>query len=159
MEILGASFLPVGGKKEKETFGVLRDLSGTVVKSVRKFEEAVEAYSELDFDEGGELLSELDELESEADRYGIEFESRLGEGAFLPVFRGDLSRLSESIDDMVDAAESATREIYRRPRVFEDLARAEEEEDGADSIRLGLVDLSGKAMASAESLASAARSM
>ncbi len=57
---------------------------------------------------------------------------------------------------MADTAEEAIREIYRRPKVFEDLAKAEEENEEARSIRVGLVDLAGKAVSSARSLDNAA---
>lgn len=152
MKLLGISLLPIGGKREKETFETLKDLSKTVVNSVNKFEDGVAAYSEQKFDEGEGLLLEVDELESEADEHGLKFESKLGGGAFLPAFRGDLSRLAESIDDIADMAEESIREIYRRPKVFEDLAEAEKENEEVKSIRVGLVDLAGKAVTSAQSL-------
>lgn len=150
--VLETTLLPIGGNREKKTFETLKNLSKTVVESVRKFEEGVSAYSEQKFDEGDDLLLKVDELESEADEYGLKFESELGGGAFLPAFRGDLSRLAESIDDMADMAEESIREIYRRPRVFKDLAKAEEENEEIVSIRVGLVDLAGKAVASAKAL-------
>lgn len=148
--VLEITLLPIGGDREKKTFETLKNLSKSVVGSVRKFEEGVTAYSEQKFDEGKDLLIEVDELESEADEYGLKFESELGGGAFLPAFRGDLSRLAESIDDIADMAEESIREIYRRPKVFEDLAEAEEKNEEVKSIRVGLVDLASKAVASAE---------
>lgn len=144
--------LPIGGKREKKTFGTLKDLSDTVVETVDRFKDGVTAYSERKFDEGENLLAEVDELESEADNYVSKFESELGEGAFLPTFRGDLSRLAESIDNISDTAEDSIREIYRRPKIFDDLAEAEEKNEGVESIRTGLVNLAGKAVVSARSL-------
>lgn len=152
MKYLAVSLLPFGGKREKKTFKTLKDLSSSVVASVVKFEEGVTAYSEQDFEEGGDLLIEVDELESEADKHGFKFESMLGGGAFLPAFRGDLSRLAESIDDIADMAEESLREIYRRPKVFEVLAEAEKEDEEVKSIRTGLVELAGKSVASVQSL-------
>lgn len=87
MKFFEICLLPVGGRREKKTFETLKNLSKTVVKSVEKFEEGVEAYTEQKFDKGKELLREVDEIESEADKYGFRFESELREGAFLPAFR------------------------------------------------------------------------
>lgn len=152
MEFLGISFLPIGGKKEKRTFETLRKLSETVVKTVDKFKEGVVAYSEHKFSKGKDLLLEVDKLESQADKYVAKFETELGGGAFLPTFRGDLSRLAESIDNIADMAEESIREIYRRPKIFEDLRKAEEENKETESIRVGLVNLANKAVESAQAL-------
>ncbi|KXB05519.1 hypothetical protein AKJ50_00675, partial [candidate division MSBL1 archaeon SCGC-AAA382A13] len=92
----------------------------------------------------------VDKLESEADEHGLTFEAALGDGAFLPSFRGDLSRLAESIDDTADMAEESIREIHRRPKVFEELAKAEEKHEEIKGIRKGLVELAGKAVESAK---------
>lgn len=152
MKILEIGLLPVGGKREKKTFETLKNLSNTVVESVEKFEEGVKSYLDGDFDKGFELLLEVDKLETKADDYGFKFESELGSGAFLPAFRGDLSRLAEAIDEMADRAEESVREIYRRPRLFEDLEKAEEENEDAKLLREGLVELAGKAVISAKAL-------
>ena len=150
MEFLGICLLPIGGRKEKETYDTLKALSRTVVKSVKKFREGIEAYSELDFERGEDLLEEVDELESEADKHGYKFESQLREGAFLPAFRGDLSKLAETIDDIADMAEESIREVHRRPKMYSELAEAEEENKDVKSVRDGLVDLASKAVDSAE---------
>lgn len=152
MEFLGISLLPIGGKKEKEAFETLKNLSETVVKSVKKFEDGITAYSKQEFDKGEDLLQKVDELESEADEYGFKFESELGKGVFLPAFRGDLSKLAESIDDIADTAEESIREIYRRPQIFKDLKKAEKEKEEVKAIRIGLVDLAEKAVVSAQTL-------
>lgn len=152
MKFLGISLLPIGGNKEKKTFQTLTELSKTVVKCAEKFREGVQAYSNQNIEEGEKLLFEVDEIESEADIYCFQFESKLGEGAFLPVFRGDLSRLAESIDDTADMAEESIREIHRRTKLFDDLSQAEKENEKVASIRTGLVKLAGKAVESARVL-------
>jgi hypothetical protein len=152
MSFFQIALLPIGGKREKKTFETLKNLSNTVVKSVKKFREGVSAYSELNFEKGEKILGEVDDLESEADKYGYQFESELGGGAFLPAFRGDLSKLAESIDDIADTAEESIREIYRRPRTFEDLAEAEKKDEEVKRIRSGLVELAEKSVGSAEAL-------
>ena len=146
MDFLKVSLLPVGGRREKKTYERLKEHSKTVVKSLEKFEEGIKAYSEQDFEKGKTLLQKVDELESEADKKGYEFESKLREGAFLPAFRGDLSELSESIDDIADMAEESIKEVYRRPKVFDELVEAESKDEDAKTIRKGLVELAGNAV-------------
>lgn len=148
MKFLGISLLPIGGKREKKTLQTLENLSKTVVKCVEKFREGVQAYSERSIEKGEEILLEVDGLESEADKYGLQFETELGKGVFLPNFRGDLSRLAESIDETADMAEESMREIHKRTKLFDDLAQAEEKNEQVKSIRTGLVELAGKAVTS-----------
>ncbi len=150
MKFLLVNLLPLGGNKEKESFRILKKLSSSVVETVVKFREGVKAYAEQNYEKGEDILEKVDELESEADSFGFKFESILGEGAFLPAFRGDLSRLAESIDDTADMAEEAIREIHRRPKIFQILAEAEKKNEEAKSLRTGLVDLAEKAVESAK---------
>jgi len=150
MKIFEISLLPIGGSREKETFQMLTDLSQTVLRCVEKFEESVRAYSELDFERGERFAREVDELESEADVYGYKFEAKLGEGAFLPTFRGDLSKLAESIDDTADMAEESIREIGWRKKVFTEMMEAEDKNGEVKIIRKGLADLAGLAVKSVQ---------
>lgn len=153
INLLQIGLLPIGGKREKRTFKILTDLSSTVVDSVREFKKGVSAYSELDFEEGKNQLKSVDELESEADEYGFKFESKLGRGeAFLPAFRGDLSRLAESIDEIADIAEETINEMDRRPHTFERLSEAAEESNEVENFGKGLVELADKAIDSAVTL-------
>lgn len=146
LEFLGITLLPVGGGKEKSVFEDFKKHSEAVVVTVRKFEEVIAAYSEEKYEKGEELRKEVDKLESKADRLGAKFEAGLSLGAFLPAFRGDLSRLSEKIDDVADMAEEAIRCVYLRPRVFEDLRKAERRNDEVKAIRVGLVELASKSV-------------
>ncbi len=152
MDLFKIGFIPIGGKKEEKTFEILVVLSKTVVKCVEKFRDGVNEFSKNNLEKGREILSEVEKLESEADEHNFKFKSRLGGGAFLPTYRGDLSKLSESIDDIADVAERSIREINRRPRVFEDLKKAEKKNEKAEFLRLGLVDLAEKAVKSTRAL-------
>lgn len=152
LEIFDIALLPIGGGKEKEAFQTLKKHSEIVVDSVEKFKDAIEAYSKGELDEGNNLLHEIDQLESKADKIGEKFEASLGSGAFLPAFRGDLSRLGERVDDVVDMADEGIKEIHLRPRLFEELAEAEEENADVKAIRVGLVDLADKAVDSSKAL-------
>lgn len=151
MLFLEISLLPIGGKKEKETYQTLKELSNTVVKTVEKLQEGVQEYSEQNYEGGKDYLQKVDQLESKADEVGLKFELELGKGAFLPAYRGDLSRLAESIDDTADRAEETIREIDRRTRLFDELSDAEKENDEIKSVREGLVELAEKAVLSAKS--------
>lgn len=152
MKFLGITLLPIGGGKEKSAFKTFKKHSKAVVDTVKKFEDAIAAYSEQKYGKGEELLLEVDELESKADELGWKFEVGLGSGAFLPAFRGDLSRLSEKVDDVADMAEEAVRCVYHRPKLFDDLTKAEKKNDEVKSIRVGLVGLASKSVDSAAAL-------
>lgn len=151
MLFLEISLLPIGGKKEKETYQTLKELSHTVVKTVEKLQKGVKEYSKQNYEGGKDFFHEVDQLESKADKVGLNFELELGKGAFLPAYRGDLSRLAESIDDTADQAEETIREIDRRTRLFDELSEAEKENEEIKSIRKGLVELVEKAVLSARS--------
>ncbi len=148
MGFLEIALLPIGGGKEKEAFQILDDLSHHVLQNVEKFREAAKAYADGDLEKGDKLFVEVDKLESEADKDGLKFEYKLGEGAFLPSFRGDLSRLAESIDDTADKATDSIKEIHRRPKLFEELSKAEEKNEDAKVIREDLVNIAEKAVES-----------
>jgi len=147
---LEIALLPIGGGKEKEAFKILDNLSNNVLRNVEKFREAAEAYTEGDIEKGDKLFVEVDKIESEADKDGLKFEYKLGEGAFLPSFRGNLSRLAESIDDTADQATDALKEIHRRPKLFEELKEAEQKDENAKVLRQGLVDIAEKAVESTQ---------
>jgi len=152
LHVFGVSFLPVGGKKEKAAFKTIKRHATAVTQTAEKFEEAFVAYSEQKFKKGEKLAWEVDQLETKADRTRVKFETELGAGAFLPAFRGELARLSERLDDVADMAEDAIRGIRLRPRIFKVLAKAEKKKKGARAIRIGLVELAGKAANTARAL-------
>ncbi len=146
------SLLPIGGKREKAAFDTLKRHAAVVSDAVEKFRETMAAFSERKFDEAEKLAQEVDKLESKADKTRVKFEAELGAGAFLPVFRGDLSRLSERLDDVADMAEEAIRGIKLRPKLFDVLAKAEKKDKKVEVIRVGLVELAGKAVETTRAL-------
>lgn len=145
-------FLPIGGKREKAAFDTLKRHAAVVTNTVKKFKETMAAFSEQKFDKAEKLAQEVDQLESKADKTRVKFEAELGAGAFLPVFRGDLARLSERLDDVADMAEEAIRGIKLRPKLFDVLVKAEKKDKKAEAIRVGLVELAGKAVETARAL-------
>jgi len=150
--VLEISLLPVVGRRERTAFEMLKEHTAMVVRAVERFEEAMVAYFDGKLEEGERIASEVYRLETKADRIRAEFENQLGVGAFLPSFRGELAKLSERLDDVADRAEEAVREIKLRPKVFEDLTRAEKKDRRAGAIRLGLVELAGKATKTTKAL-------
>ncbi|MFP4005389.1 MAG: DUF47 domain-containing protein [Candidatus Hadarchaeia archaeon] len=152
INLIQIALLPIGGRREKKTFDIITNLSSTVVESVKEFKKGVQAYSELDFETAKKHLENVRDLESKADKHGFNFELKLGGGeAFLPTFRGDLSRLAESIDDIADIAEETINEIDRRPVTFEKLSDASEKA-GIENIGTDLVELAERAIESAKTL-------
>ena len=123
--------MPIFGGKESSVFEAIEDHLKVVSESLVAFRELMVAYLEGDLERAKAFEREVDELESKADTLRRNIETMLYEGAFLPANRGDYVRLSELIDQVADAAESAAHTlILARPKVPEELK---------DEI-LGLVD-------------------
>lgn len=106
------------GGKETDVFEAIDRHLDVVENALMAFRELVEAYLEGDFNRAKELEGEVSRLETEADGLRRSIELMLYEGAFLPVSRGDYVRLSELIDQVADAAESASHTlILAKPKV------------------------------------------
>lgn len=114
--------MSIFGGKESDVFDAIEDHLGVVKKTLEGFRKLMEAYMNGDIEEAKNLEEEVSRLESEADKLRRNIELMLYEGAFLPVSRGDYVRLSELIDQVADAAESAAHVlILAKPRVPEEL--------------------------------------
>jgi len=110
--------MPIFGGKETDVFGAIDEHLGAVMESLSAFRELITAYLNGDLERARAFEREVDQLESKADRLRRNIETMLYEGAFLPANRGDYVRLSELIDQVADAAESAAHTlILARPRV------------------------------------------
>jgi len=110
--------MPLFGGKESNVFDAIDKHLEVVYETVKAFERLMEAYLAGDFERAKELEEEVTRLESEADKLRRSIELMLYEGAFLPASRGDYVRLSELIDQVADAAESAAHTlILAKPRV------------------------------------------
>lgn len=106
------------GGKENDVFEAIDRHLNVVYETVKTFEKLIEAYLNGDFERAKELEEEVGTLESEADKLRRSIELMLYEGAFLPASRGDYVRLSELIDQVADAAESAAHTlILAKPKV------------------------------------------
>lgn len=152
-EVLLIGFSPIGGKREKEAFSLLKQNAGEVLDVVKKFENMIIAsFSERDMVKAEALGRKLSEIETDADKNRRKFTNALHGGAFLPAFRGDLARLAERLDDVADAAEEAMRVILLREKLFTALAKAEKKRRSAKVIREGLIKMVGLATKTTEAL-------
>jgi len=114
--------MAIFGGKESSVFETLDLHLNVVYETVKAFEKLIEAYIGGDLERAKELEGEVTRLESEADKLRRKIELMLYEGAFLPASRGDYVRLSELIDQVADAAESAAHTlILAKPKVPEEL--------------------------------------
>ena len=155
-EILPIGLLPIGGKKEKEAFSLLKHNAEEVLDVVKKFEDMIIAsFSERDIAKTEALGRKISDLETNADKSRRKFTCALQKGAFLPAFRGDLARLAERLDDVADAAEETMRVILLREKLFTALAKAEKKRKSAKIIREGLIKMAGLATKTVEALRSA----
>ncbi len=110
--------MPIFGGKETSVFEAMDAHLDAVMESLVAFRALMEAYLEGDLEKAKAFEREVSELESKADTLRRSIETMLYEGAFLPTNRGDYVRLSELIDQVADAAESASHTlILAKPRV------------------------------------------
>ncbi|NJE05341.1 TIGR00153 family protein [Thermococcus sp. M36] len=110
--------MPIFGGKESGVFETIENHLAVVDETLVAFRELMRVYLEGDFERAKAFEREVDELESKADRLRRDIETMLYEGAFLPANRGDYVRLSELIDQVADAAESAAHTlILAKPKV------------------------------------------
>lgn len=114
--------MPIFGGKENNVFATIDRHLDAVNSTIIKLRELVEAYLNGEVERAEALMKEVEELEREADTLRREIETMLYQGAFLPVNRGDYARLSELVDSVADAAESAAHSlILAKPKVPSDL--------------------------------------
>ncbi len=103
--------MPIFGGKESNVFDAIEKHLEAVNESLVAFRELMNAYLSGDIENAKAFEKEVDELESKADTLRRSIETMLYEGAFLPANRGDYVRLSELIDQVADAAESAAHTL------------------------------------------------
>ena len=114
--------MSIFGGKESNVFDTIEDHLEVVKKTLESFRKLMEAYLNGDLEGAKALEEEVSKLESEADSLRRNIELMLYEGAFLPVSRGDYVRLSELVDQVADAAESAAHTlILAKPKVPDEL--------------------------------------
>ncbi|EEB73596.1 TIGR00153 family protein [Thermococcus sp. AM4] len=110
--------MAIFGGKENDVFKALNDHLEVVHETLKAFRALVESYLGGKIEDAEKFEREVSELETKADRLRRSIEMMLYEGAFLPANRGDYVRLSELVDQVADAAESAAHTIIlAKPRI------------------------------------------
>ncbi|RLF84150.1 TIGR00153 family protein [Thermococci archaeon] len=116
--------MPIFGGKENNVFKAIDEHLDAVGLTIKKLCELMETYLAGDIEKAEVLMKEVEDQERVADELRREIEAMLYQGAFLPVNRGDYARLSELIDSVADAAESAAHAlILAKPKIPSDLKK------------------------------------
>lgn len=100
--------------REDQILKQIRDFTELVVLVVVKLEDVVKAYVEDRYDDCSNAVREMDRLESEADDRKQEIADELSRGGVFFLSRGDLARLTTSIDAIANAAAGAADRIALR---------------------------------------------
>lgn len=110
--------MAIFGGKENDVFKALDDHLRVVHETLKAFQALVMSYIDGNLNDAEKFEREVSELETKADKLRRTIEMMLYEGAFLPANRGDYVRLSELVDQVADAAESAAHTIIlAKPKV------------------------------------------
>ena len=116
--------MPIFGGKENNVFKAIDEHLDAGGLTIKKLCELMETYLAGDIEKAEVLMKEVEDQERVADELRREIEAMLYQGAFLPVNRGDYARLSELIDSVADAAESAAHAlILAKPKIPSDLKK------------------------------------
>ena len=116
--------MPIFGGKENNVFKAIDEHLDAVGLTIKKLCDLMETYLAGDIEKAEVLMKEVEDQERVADELRREIEAMLYQGAFLPVNRGDYARLSELIDSVADAAESAAHAlILAKPKIPSDLKK------------------------------------
>jgi predicted phosphate transport protein (TIGR00153 family) len=110
--------MSIFGGKENDVFEAIDAHLEAVGETLTAFRELMVSYINEDIERAKTFEKEVNQLETKADHLRRNIEMMLYEGAFLPANRGDYARLSELIDQVADAAESAAHTIIlSKPKV------------------------------------------
>jgi hypothetical protein len=96
----------IGGEKEKEVIEKFKEHLNTTRLACETFKAAIETGDK-------DLLSKVCELEKAGDAIRREIALKLYEGAFLPAIRGNLYKLAEVLDEILDMLEDTSVEYAR----------------------------------------------
>jgi len=109
-------------KKEKKVRKLIEEHFTVVQKSIKRSADAVRTYFAGELDEAKALAIKVDRIENNADELRREIYELLGEGAFLPILRGDIHELVGYIDSLAGLAEELSdATLGERPHVPEGL--------------------------------------
>ena len=101
-------------KKEREVADLAQRYLGVAEQCLSEAESAIVSYLEGQMDPEGmrEAAEGVSRHEREADGIHREMRDKLFSGAYLPLIRGDIFSLFESLDRVPNAAETCTRFFY-----------------------------------------------
>jgi len=94
------------GSREREVIKLFKEHLNSVKLSCEAFAKAIETDDKT-------LLNEVCELEKTGDAIRREIALKLYEGAFLPVMRGTLYKLAETVDEILDTLENVAIDYVR----------------------------------------------
>jgi predicted phosphate transport protein (TIGR00153 family) len=112
-------------KKEGEVADIALEYLDAAERCVATGSEAILEYLSGDMSRQEELQRKVNDMEAEADRLRRAIGDKLFSGAYMPLMRGDIFRLIESIDRVPNAAEACCTFFYsERPHVPEEFREA-----------------------------------
>jgi predicted phosphate transport protein (TIGR00153 family) len=112
-------------KKEKEVTEIAEEYLDVAERCVTKAEEAILEYLSGDSSRQEQLQREVNTVEAEADALRRSIGDKLFSGAYLPLMRGDIFGLIESIDSVPNGAESCCTFFYsQKPHIPDEFREA-----------------------------------
>ncbi|MGV7222998.1 MAG: DUF47 domain-containing protein [Nitrospinales bacterium] len=109
-------------KKEKKVIEVILKHLDLAVDSLKTGIQTVECYLNNDINEAKRLARKVRSTESEADLVRYDLRDKLYSGAYLPLLREDIYKLTESIDKVANAGEACCDFfLNQRPKIPDEL--------------------------------------
>ncbi|MBN1785486.1 MAG: TIGR00153 family protein [Candidatus Methanofastidiosa archaeon] len=111
------------GKKEDEVSQLLEQHVALVQKCLDHFKEGFESYLNDNLPSCEEVREKILKHEHEADEVRREIQMKLYEGAFMPLYRDDIYRFVDMLDNVADEAKHLTDGFFlERPMIPKDLS-------------------------------------
>lgn len=125
-------------KKEKKVIELILKHLDLAVDSLKSGIQTIEFYLNDDIGNAKQLAREVRRIESDADLVRYDLRDKLYSGAYLPLLREDIYKLTESIDKVANAGEACCDFfLNQRPRIPDELKSAF---IGVVTESLGIVD-------------------
>jgi len=112
-------------KKEKKVIELILKHLDLAVDSLKSGIQTIEFYLNDDIGNAKQLAREVRRIESDADLVRYDLRDKLYSGAYLPLLREDIYKLTESIDKVANAGEACCDFfLNQRPRIPDELKPA-----------------------------------
>ena len=125
-------------KKEKQVIELILKHLDLIEGSMKNGLKTIEFYLDDNINEAKVFARKTRSHESEADLIRFEIRDKLYSGAYLPLLRGDIYKLVESIDKVGNAAEASTNFFLNQRPLIPDVLKPHFLEVGKES--LGVID-------------------